>query len=102
MSSFSVNHSQEMLHIVLNCDKKLKHEIVDYLAFWRLSKSRKITGPLFSNAMKTKFGGKWIVLVCEDEEDKEEICGLSTAQLPKLERLSAWYGQTYWDVMRFQ
>lgn len=49
-----------------------------------------------SNALKKKFGGRWMVLACE----KDEICSFSLGGMPVQGKLRGWYGQTYWAVYK--
>jgi len=49
-----------------------------------------------SNGLKTKFGGRWMVLVFENDE----IGSFSLGTLPVFEYLYGFYGQTGWYIFR--
>ena len=50
----------------------------------------------FRDALKKKYGGKWLVLGCE----KDEFCSFSALDLNVSEQLQGYYGQAFWSVKK--
>jgi len=50
-----------------------------------------------SNAIKNKYGGNWMVLICE----KDEICSFHNGGLKIKEFVNGWYGQVFLEAARF-
>jgi len=49
------------------------------------------------DAMKKKYGGKWVVIACE----KDEFCSYAFSDVNYSEYLRGWYGQAYWGIYGF-
>jgi len=70
--------------------KKLYRDIID-------GPNRGKMALALSNAMKNKFRGRWMVLICEHRE----ICGFHNGGLKIHEFVIGWYGRVFLEVARF-